>query len=115
MWLATPKISITEKIEMSTKKGFSEGEARGLKTWAPVINKRLADAKKGAEATEFAPVPNLSPQMTDDFRKRIVELLKQDNWAINRITEVLMIKRMENNDRISKIEKELKEEIQHAH
>lgn len=70
--------------------------------------------KKGAKVIEFTPVPSLTTRMTGDFRKQIVELLKQDNWAINRITELLMEKRMENNDRISKIERELKEEVQHG-
>jgi len=57
---------------------------------------------------KFAPIPDLFNRMTPDFRKHLVELLKQDNWAINRIIEVLMEKKMENSDRIARIEEAIK-------
>jgi len=65
--------------------------------------------KKGKAKLIFAPIPDLTHPVTEDFREQIVERLKQDNWAINRIVELLMEKRLENHDRISRIEMELQE------
>ena len=59
---------------------------------------------------EFQPIPDLHHPMTADFRKQLVERLKQDDWSINRIIELLREKRLETQDRIIRIERELKDE-----
>ena len=69
--------------------------------------------KKGkAKPSEckFQPIPDLHHPMTADFRKQLVERLKQDDWSINRTIELLMEKRLETRGRIVRIERELKEE-----
>ena len=73
--------------------------------------KKMSTKKGKAKPSisEFQPIPDLHHPMTEDFRKQLIERLKQDDWSINRTIELLMEKRLETQNRISRIEKELKE------